>query len=179
MIQCWNKTKKKKKKGKKTRSHVKQLVSCVMVTSCKLCDSDKLCELCEGDKLWVVRWWQVVSCVMATSCELCDADNSCPQGSAQSLCGHSARGMWLWVKCLWKWPPLVKGPIPAYSLTSHVSAGIAVGYHWSEFLKQHQWLALSLSVVITVVTYFSIISMVHIVDTVHSAFLVSVAEFIC
>ena len=103
-----------------------------MVTSCVSCG-----------------WWQIVSCVMitscvmATSCELCDADNSCPQGSAQSLCGHSARGMRLWMKCLWKWPPLAKGPIPAYSLTSRVSAGIAVGYHWSEFLKQHQWLALS------------------------------------
>ena len=102
-------------------------------------------------------WWQVVSCVIVTSCvscvmvtncelcddKLCDDDNSCPQGSAQSLCGHSARGMRLWVKCLWKWLPLAKGPIPAYSLTSRVSAGIAVGYHWSEFLKQHQWLALS------------------------------------
>ena len=33
-----------------------------------------------------------MSCVMITS-ELCDDDSSCPQGSAQSLCGHSARGM--------------------------------------------------------------------------------------
>ena len=35
--------KKKKKKGKKTRSHVKQFS--------ELYDGDKLCELCEGDKL--------------------------------------------------------------------------------------------------------------------------------
>ena len=64
---------KKQKKERKQDHMSNSLVSCVMVTSCKLCDSDKLCELCDD--------------------KLCDDDNSCPQGSAQSLCGHSARGM--------------------------------------------------------------------------------------